>query len=415
MRTHQKTWIVAISILGALYGGCSDDDGGNAPGGDAGASDAAGPIDAGPDGTTSDASVEPRPQLLVTTTNFAMGGLGTMDLETNAVTVSPTVAADQDTVPIVTTTTRPLLLERGLGNVRLQSRTDLLTTTKSFDVDPVGSTGPYASNPVDVVEVSGLLYVVLQRRSEIAVLNPALDGAAARIATIDLSPLAGPGDTDSVDAAGAVAHAGRLYVMLGRYAYNGTTMMLDFFGGSIVAVIDTATRELVDMDSGTAGVQGIELMYDNPHAILADGERNQLIVASSGQFGAEDGGVEAISLGASPTSTVIVTEDALDGELGYTGMMALQGTSSLLVLASNTVRRVALADNTLEVAPVFTGLSSFVLYGGVLYGVSSSTSAPGLRTFSLGTMTETTPSGGPIQFGPHPIAGVVAVLPPSTR
>ena len=62
---------------------------------------------------------------------------------------------------------------------------------------------------------------------------------------------------------------------------------------SWLAVIDTRTNTLVDVDAGTAGTQGIELTSTNPYTdILVGEDGTTLYVGESGEWTVLDGGIE---------------------------------------------------------------------------------------------------------------------------
>ena len=79
---------------------------------------------------------------------------------------------------------------------------------------------------------------------------------------IDLAGYLEPNDDDGLVEAGPVA-------LVGRYLFVALQRLSDFVAAtdSLLAVIDTTDDSLVDVDPGTAGVQGIVLAGRNPVAL----------------------------------------------------------------------------------------------------------------------------------------------------
>ena len=93
-------------------------------------------------------------------------------------------------------------------------------------------------------------------------------------------------------------------------------------GTSYVAVIDTDTDTLVDMDDSVDGVQGIELAAPNPNAIVAVG--SQLIVSEVSSFSDRSGGIEVLELSAAgqvSSRGLVIGETALGGDINTMAMV----------------------------------------------------------------------------------------------
>ncbi len=373
---------IALSISFVACG--DDDDGvtdtGTSDAGDTGTADAAdtNPADSGTDATDAgdagtDAGVDAGPILptsaLLTTSDFSTAEIYAIDLATNAVT-GPLAADDQDIIAGALAGDA-LLLERGLGNVKLQAAGDPLTTRATINLDPAGMMGSYLSNPLTVVQSGDdRAYVALGARSELTIINP-VDGSVT--GTVDLTSLASDLDEDpNVDVTGAVLHDGRLYVGLGRFFFDAA-FAIQFTAGAVIAVVDAETGELIDIDSSTDGVQGIELEGENPwRGMTVVGE--QLWVGSAGDSFMLDGGIEAIDLATNQSVGVALTEETLSAELnGFT----VTGDDRVLVLAGDNI--VAWTPSSGEVsAPIISEVSGMHATGQDIFVWG----AGGLRRFT---------------------------------
>ncbi len=400
-------WIVAVALCGA---GCGDDGRGGMSGTDAGpAPSDGGGTDAGPDGggSTDAGAPDGGPEectlgrLLVTTSDFASGGLGVLDLATDGAESDDT--DDQDTVP-ATLGCGAALLERSAGNLRVQSGDDPLATEHTIDLDPEGTTTPWATNPTAVVSIDETkAYVTVSMRNEVVVVDPS---AGEITGSIDLSGFLDADDTDgSVDAAGAIRVDDRVYVALANYWFDEGYAI--HFEGSVLAVVDAATDALVDMDDSIEGVQGIPLAGNNPwRGLWADEAGERLWVGSGGDSFAIDGMIEEVDLTTGESAGVVVEESTVGAEING---FAVVGASRLLVLAGADV--IAFdpgADFPAEPEVIASGIDGMLLTAGALFTWARMGDQAGLRRFDPADGTETTPGAGPWTFGALPIYGVAA-------
>ncbi|NOT35375.1 MAG: hypothetical protein HOP12_14620 [Candidatus Eisenbacteria bacterium] len=176
----------------------------------------------------------------------------------------------------------------------------------SFDTFSQYSVGNGA-NPQDLVFASPLkAYVSRYGAASVLVVDPVTGAEVA--APISLAPLA---DSDGLP---EMAHM----IRVGRWLFVACQRLTNFSPSnpSIVAVIDTQTDLLVDVDPNTSGVQGITLALRNPFSsFVFDRSRTRLLIGCSGSFSALDGGIEAIDPLGWTTLGVLVTEAALGGEI----------------------------------------------------------------------------------------------------
>ncbi|NNE10291.1 MAG: hypothetical protein HKN20_17155, partial [Gemmatimonadetes bacterium] len=143
------------------------------------------------------------------------------------------------------------------------------------------------SNPQDAVIVSpNEAFVSRYESTQLYVVDPL---GQAILDSIDLAPF---GDADGLpEAARMIRVGGRIFVALQRL--DRTNAWAPTFP-SMVAVIDIATRALVDADPVAPGMQAIALVATNPSNELSyDDTGARILVPLVGTYGVNDGGVEA--------------------------------------------------------------------------------------------------------------------------
>lgn len=316
--TSASRYLFCALIAGSLVA-CGDDDDAETDAGpapppppaDAGTTDS-GPRDTGPsDAGSPDAGPAPSAcadvsRVYATTSAFMnpMAESAVIDLESREVRVGAMPSADQDHVA-VRAGCRVFELLRTTSVVELRDATDPLVIERSWSLADGG-----LGNPQDVAWISDdKAYVALLARDEIVVLDPTRDAVRG---TIDLSAFRREEDTDGHVEASALAVVGdRAYAVLGRYVIGFPSM---FPVPATVAVIDTTTDSVIDVDPASPGVQGIDLSVQNPVSLFHDAPRDRLIVAGPGNYGVRDeGGLEAIDLESMRASGLIVDEAAVGG------------------------------------------------------------------------------------------------------
>jgi hypothetical protein len=407
-----------ILLIGSLtLAGCGDDDANGfdaGPRGDSGVladaggrdsgSDASPPPDASGDGGVTDCVLD---RLLVATSDFVTGGLGTVDVASGAVSLLGGDAGDQDLVPAVAGCT-PVVLERGTGTLLVQSADDPLVTERSIDLNPAGGLGPYAANPQTIAAVpDGRAYVLLQATAAIAV----VDLRAGEVtSTIDLTSLAKAADADgNPDPLDLLVVDDRAYVALGHYWFDSSFAIQ--FEGSELAVVDTTTDALVDVDTTAPGLQAIALEGENPwRGMHHDAAVDQLWVGCAGDaFDPTDGRIEVVDLATSTTAGTVVTESELGGELGGFAVVA---PTRLVVLAGDTFAGAAVVafDPTIDfpTAPeeLATEIHGLRLVDDTLWVWSRAGADLGLRALDPDDGADVTPGGSTLGLGPLPVSGV---------
>ncbi|MFH1278847.1 MAG: T9SS type A sorting domain-containing protein [Candidatus Eisenbacteria bacterium] len=165
------------------------------------------------------------------------------------------------------------------------------------------------SNPQDIAfATASKAYVTRYESVWLYEVDP---GTGAIVDSVDLSSFA---DADGLpEMAQTALWGGRLFVQVQRIDRNTWTPVSPAY----LAVIDVATNALVDADPGLPGVQGIALAGKNPNGPMRlDADAGRLYVGCTGNYLAEDGGVERVDLRALATEGFVMTEAALGGDLG---------------------------------------------------------------------------------------------------
>jgi DNA-binding beta-propeller fold protein YncE len=268
----------------------------------------------------------------------------------------------------------------GADNVQVLDPVLGLATTTQF------STGN-GSNPHDIAVVGSRAYITRNQEATLLIVDPA-DGT--ELGTVDLAPLA---DTDGLPEMDQMAAVGTtLFVTLQRLDQGA------FFipaGPGAVAVIDMTDDRL----TGSFSLQG-----GNPTSRL-ESDGRYLYVATTGDFGVDDGGVERIDPADPTGSTTVVSGTALGGDLGelaiasaakgYVVVSAFDfatGASSSRVVAFNPSTGAVLGD-------IFANDAFLpdirISPDGTLLAVADRTSTdPGVRLFDTATDAEV---AGPIR------------------
>lgn len=419
-------------VLSLVLVACGDDDdmpmvmsdagrdaGRDGGGGDGGGDlDGGGEVDAGGDGGADGGDVDggvadagpvdcTPTKLLVTTSNYTIGALATYDLATGVVTVSPTAAADQDTLP-VRTGCDTYLVEGGSGLVRRQVGGDPLTTAVSVDVDPAGTPAgdTRVSSPQVVVEAGASTFVTRYSLQSAVRIDPA---AGTVVGEVDFAALAATytvgsmGIVDTVDMSNALYNDGRLLVALGRFYFPAPMYSLTYAGPSLIAVVDPVTGTVTDVDTATDGVQGIELPVGNPGSIVRLDDDVVLVACTDDSSADDDGVVYSIDVPSGTVTPTAATEATLGGFHGLAttddARVFLAAGGALLELMSDT----GTVIDTL--VPASVNVASFLIDGDSAYVVTARVAdANTLRVWSLSTGEETT--AAPVTFGSLPIYGI---------
>ena len=260
-----------------------------------------------------------RTRAFVTTSNYMVGGYAIGPFATPSLMVSSAMAPDQDHVP-VESGCQVFTLLRGNDALAVLDPSNLPTIARTIPLRTVmgdAGAGSYLVNPYDVEALSATkAYVSQYALSRIAIVDPSRSGAAAVTGSIDLSPVRAGADNDSSGSPEATEMfrvGDRVFVVMQNLASYAPAA-----AGS-VAVIDTRTDTLVDVDPATAGTQAAQLTHRNPvGAVLTPGGR--LVTACVGVQpfmppNNLDGAVTALDTTTLRPVGMPVTETALNGDL----------------------------------------------------------------------------------------------------
>jgi type IV secretory pathway component VirB8 len=364
-------------------------------------------------GGGSDTGPDPDPYVpaelaFVTTTDFATGSYSTVDPVTATAAVnlpSTTGIAEADNAAAYFDGRIYVLNRFGFDNV---SVIDAADPTRALAQFSLGN----GANPQDMAFVGRTTaYVSLYGRNELAVVRNPL---APQIETIDLVGYLDPDDADGLVEAGAMARVGTLVFVALQRLSNFVPA-----AAGVLAVIDTRRNAPVDVDPATPGVQGVVLAGRNPVAVEYVPELGRLLVAASGEFGQDDGGVELVDPFMLRSEGFLVSEAALGGDVGP--LASVRGRRVYVVVGGFDENRIVRVNVSLDPAtgrysagaPRDLGLAlpfvpSLATDGADRLMVPDrSLTAPGLRI--VDTFGETV--GPPIDVGLPP-NGVV-VLPPT--
>ena len=195
--------------------------------------------------------------------------------------------------------------------------------------DPAFTTiGQYSvgngSNPHDIRLVDNTkAYVSRYEWKTLLIIDPY---SGDSLGVIDLSPMADADGIPEMDRMEIVDD--RLFVTLN--SIDRMTWLPD--GPGKIAVIDVAADTLVDCDPDSAGIQPIVLSLPNPYTELRyDPCREQLYVGCLGAWSVMDGGIEVVDPYGLKSEGVILTEQALGGDVSDV-VLAPGGAGYVVVL-----------------------------------------------------------------------------------
>jgi hypothetical protein len=190
------------------------------------------------------------------------------------------------------------------------------------------------SNPYQLVQVAAnKAYVLRYGSAKIWVVDPYIASSAEctnfKTAEIDLSAF----DDDAVpDMSAAVVVDNRLFVAIQRLTFFTPSQ------DSQVVVIDTATDQVVDVDSVEEGVQAITLVGKNPGSMIYVDSMDKIFVQSVGKYDASayggtaaeySGGIDVID----PTDFTVsqLIDDTETGTKQISGMAIIDADKAFLV------------------------------------------------------------------------------------
>jgi hypothetical protein len=349
----------------------------------------------------SDSSSSEKPaatNAFVLTTDYSTGSYSTIDLDTLAASKdlpSTTGIAESDSSGVYFNNKVYIINRYGFDNVTVLDTSDLTTAVSQF------STGN-GTNPQDMAFVSDTkAYVSLYAGTDVLIVDPTSTGTEI-IDTIDLSDFLDPADADG----GLEANP---MVIVGDYLFVALQRLVNWSADlpSIIAVIDTTTDTLVDVDPATTGVQGITLTGRNPIYMEYDETLERIVVSEVGNYGLMDGGIETVDPDTFEAEGFMSTEAQLGGDIG--DVVLVNGTKGYVVISDpswvdpNTVAvfAVATGNKSGELAITSPFIPDLALDSqNRLFVPDRTPTAPGVRIFDTTTDDEVT--AAPIDVGLPP-------------
>jgi hypothetical protein len=347
--------------------------------------------------------------LFVTTTDFSTGSYSTIDLDDLSAAVNlPTpgiIESDNDAVYF---NDKVYVINRfSFDNISVLEMSDLTTAVAQF------STGN-GTNPQDMAFVSDTqVYVSLYGSNDVLVVDPTASPGNEITGTIDLSVFLDAGDTDGDSEASAMEIVGD-YLFVALQRLDNFTVVRDAY----LAVIDTTTDTLVDVDPSTPGViDPIVLTGRNPQFMHYDADLDKLVVSETGSYFANDGGVEVVDPVTFQAEGFVIDESTLGSDIG--DAVIVNGSIGFVVVGGFNPNEVSAFDVTVDPGtgavsgsnprPLFLSspfVPSLAVDGADRLFVPDRTAVdPGIRVYDTATETEITAS--PIDVGLPPQTVIV--------
>lgn len=250
---------------------------------------------------------------VVATTDFTVGALATVDLDTWAVTDNIT-AATGDTVLVADDGLLLVINRYQHDSIRIYDPLELRVPLLEF------STGS-GSNPTDARFCGGNLFVSLYEEDYLGVFDP---DSGLQVGQVDLSAFI---DDDGIPEASTMVRKGdQLYVGLERLDRSDAFWLASQGGGRVVTV-DCPTREVVASVATGSNLQLYPHPMDDSALIVVEG----VYWNSDGQVDL-DGGIRMLDLDSGQLGPFVLTEEQAGGNL--TGL-ALDGQGRGLVLIAD--------------------------------------------------------------------------------
>jgi hypothetical protein len=350
---------------------------------------------------TARAGAQPCDHILVTTTDFSTGSTSMYgpDDKTAANYLEPihSDAVARAYFELV------CVVNRGGGdNIQLLDPCDNFNTVHQW------STGN-GSNPHDIAVYSRTVaYVSRYDMTTVLKINPE---TGATLGTINLAGFADADGLPEMDQMFFVQ--GYLCVLLQRLDRNNFYSPV---GNGYLAVIDTATDTVVDMNPGAGGVQPVVLPRANPYsevnlAVLQ--HQSVAYFSAVGFFGLTDGAVLAVSHGDPTSVQTVLTESAAGGDI--LDVEIISDTKGFAIIATPLFTTELIAFN--PSTGVKIGATIYAPGGYDLNDIEPSSlgllvtdrkpTSPGIRCFDMSTNAQL--PGGPVSTGLPPFDILVNV------
>ncbi|MBN2172171.1 MAG: hypothetical protein JW819_12700 [Candidatus Krumholzibacteriota bacterium] len=240
-------------------------------------------------------------------------------------------------------------------------------------------------------------YLPRQERDDVLVVDP---GTGGELGVVDLSAWA---DADGSCEVGQAVLAGeRLLVAIQRLDRDYYWLPV---GDSYLAVIDTATDQLVDANPAQPGVQAVPLQCANPAWELTLGDDGLVYACCAGIYGLADGGLERVDPLAMASLGPVVTEAALGGDVNAVALVDAHTAYAVVSDAGFNTALVRFDPSTGGGASTVLAGSGYVYTdvevdaSGDLYLADQTLGASGVRVLDAATGA---PLAGPVSLGLPP-------------
>ena len=204
-------------------------------------------------------------------------------------------------------------------------------------------------------------------------------------------------------------------VIVGKYLFVALQLLDNFSPISgvkaVLAVIDTTTDDLEDVDPTTADIDGIVLNGQNPQFMRYVPDLGKIVVSETGSFGDKvDDGIETVDPFTFDAEGFLIDEDDLGGDVG--DVVIVDGLKGYVVITdANFDNKVVIfdvetGDNLGDLTGDLPFIPELAVDGSKRVLVPDRTlTEPGIRIFDSFTDTEVTAS--PIDVGLPPNTVIV--------
>lgn len=250
-----------------------------------------------------------------------IGSIATIEINHPHTTQTGQTITDSSDVVIKSGAGHLYIINRGSATIQVIDTTTL-QTLGNFSVES-------GSNPQDLVVANSKAYITrldphhaANNKKDIWVVDP-VDGTL--LASIDLTNITETGGDRLARATQMVLVEDLLYILVQDLSKN---FKADHAGK--VAIIDTTTDTLVDVDALTNGIQGITLSGRNPTTLQYSPGLNQILITETGYFdehfqtNTSDsfGGIEIINLADNSTEGIQIDDADFGGYLSSLEMVS---------------------------------------------------------------------------------------------
>ncbi len=324
-------------------------------------------------------------RIVIATSDYISANTAVYDTQTGTFIASALGQADQDVV-VDTDGEYVYFLSRSLGSIAKYTAAEIGTEPVSGGLVWEYSVGP-ASNPYDIVFLESKAYVIRYGSKEILIVNPDAETEEDfQIGTIDISAYDENGAPEAVY---GFVYDNMVYVVLQRL--NGYSAEIPGY----MLKIDPSTNKIIDLDSETEGVQGMELLVKNPQYFSQNGAT---VFIGGHCLGVQTEGVQTLNL-SDPALAQSILLDEETMMMDITGVNVLSNTLGIyhsITWVPDGDKFIRVGDaywfnpqtgETGDTLPVPTPDGGVIQIGDIVYVGSCDDSAPGVYPVNPATNT----------------------------